>query len=126
MMYLASLMKCRIMVSIRISVIINFVGVLQQITQLQGQIHAQQCELMPKKKFAFKSRQKEGSIPPPKSETLKDSQTNSSKVVAALTKQSKVGFRDISHKTLSMSVSSLLSLNCQPASENFVCTLNSN
>lgn len=58
---------------------------------------------MPKKKFAFKSRRKESSNPPPKTAVAKD--VAGSKVVASLSQQSKIGFKDKSHETLSMSVS---------------------
>ena len=58
---------------------------------------------MPKKKFAFKSRRKESSNPPPKTAIAKD--VASSKVVASLSQQSKIGFKDRSHENLSMSVS---------------------
>lgn len=58
---------------------------------------------MPKKKFAFKSRKKESSNPAPK--TAVAMEATSSKAVTILSKQSKVGFKNMSRESLSMSVS---------------------
>ncbi len=58
---------------------------------------------MPKKKFAFKSRKKESSNPAPKSAVAKEG--TSLKAVTALSKQSKVGFKNRSHESVLMSVS---------------------
>ncbi len=74
--------------------------VFQQVLQLQYQISVRREELMPKKKFVFKSRKKESSNPTPKTKDV-----TSSKAVTALSEQSKVGFKNKSHESLSMSVS---------------------
>ena len=75
---------------------------IQQMAELQLQVKERQDELMPRKKFAFKSRKKEAAGSTTQSSKVKDV---SSQVVTTLSQQTKLGFMNKTHETLSMGVS---------------------
>ena len=83
---------------------ITTISSLQQITQLLQDVSAKRDELLPKKKFAFKSRKREDHSAPSKP-TEEAVQTRIPKPVTSVVNEKMVGFCDRRNEKLTLNVS---------------------